>query len=306
MQKLFKAEINNWKDWANVFQSITAFEPLIKYIFKEEGLPFQPLENLTPGTNAVFKVGLYVVKVFAPKESGIDMTPDFHTELFSMNFALSKNINLPIVVANGCVKDKFDFYYIITKHINAIQFSVAEPLLNDREKFNIAKELRLITSKINIPCERFNNVDVVERALKCERYMKFPISFQNERYKYLKNYKNKNYVFVHGDLNPDNILVDKQNNLHIIDFADSLSAPYEYELVVLVCCLFCFEKPYLDGYLGNYNIDELTDKCLTGILLHYYGYNIICSNFGKVSEITSIDVLRSKIYLSIKNNKGMI
>ena len=61
---LFKERIENWQDWENVFCSVAAFTPLIEQIFRLENLPFAGVENLKPGTNAVFKVGGYVIKIF--------------------------------------------------------------------------------------------------------------------------------------------------------------------------------------------------------------------------------------------------
>ena len=52
---LFSETIQNWDDWGRVFQSIPAFTPLVREIFRREGLPFAPLQNLTPGTNGVFR-----------------------------------------------------------------------------------------------------------------------------------------------------------------------------------------------------------------------------------------------------------
>ena len=80
---LFTEEINNWQAWEDVFQSIPAFSPLVEHILKRERLPIAKIENLTPGTNAVFKAGEYVVKIFAPADSGIDQTLDLQTELFA-------------------------------------------------------------------------------------------------------------------------------------------------------------------------------------------------------------------------------
>ncbi|MDR0641084.1 MAG: hypothetical protein LBG07_01325, partial [Treponema sp.] len=73
---LFNGEINNWQDWSRVFQSINSFSPLAEFIFAKENIPFLEIKNLTPGTNAVFKVGGNVVKIYAPIESGIDQTFD--------------------------------------------------------------------------------------------------------------------------------------------------------------------------------------------------------------------------------------
>ena len=63
---LFNELIHNWSEWGMVFQSVEAFTPLAKEIFRREGLAFSGLENLTPGTNAVFRAGDYVIKIFVP------------------------------------------------------------------------------------------------------------------------------------------------------------------------------------------------------------------------------------------------
>lgn len=61
---LFNEDIGSWDDWGRVFQSIAVFEPLVGAIMKEEKLAFDRIYNLTPGTNAVFRVGGVCVKNF--------------------------------------------------------------------------------------------------------------------------------------------------------------------------------------------------------------------------------------------------
>jgi len=147
---LFKATVDGWASWAKVFQSIEAFEPLIKAILCQHGLPSAEIERCTPGTNAVFRVGDLVVK----------------------------------------------------------------------------------------------------RALECRRWEKFPPSMQAERREFLRNYELADPVYAHGDLTPDNVLLDARGRLYIIDFADAVLAPVEYELASIVCQVFSFERPFMEGYFG--------------------------------------------------------
>lgn len=63
---LFNEPIHNWNEWGAIFQSTKAFTPMAEEIFRREGLTFSELNNLTPGTNAVFHTGDHVVKIFAP------------------------------------------------------------------------------------------------------------------------------------------------------------------------------------------------------------------------------------------------
>ena len=118
---VFTAKINNWDDWGRIFQSIPTFSPLVEYILQKENLPPAEIENLTPGTNAVFRVGKYVIKIFAPAESGIDQTLDLHTELFSTRRANELGVAAPKLITDGYVDDKYRFGYMITEYINGIE-----------------------------------------------------------------------------------------------------------------------------------------------------------------------------------------
>ena len=56
----FTATIDGWTSWGRVFQSIEAFEPLIRHILSQHALPIAEIEHCTPGTNAVFKVEMCI------------------------------------------------------------------------------------------------------------------------------------------------------------------------------------------------------------------------------------------------------
>ena len=87
---LFTETVENWKDWGRVFQSIPAFTPLAQEICRREGLPWVGLSPLTPGTNGVFHCGDAVLKIFFPKESGLDPALDFHRELAVSQWAAKR------------------------------------------------------------------------------------------------------------------------------------------------------------------------------------------------------------------------
>ena len=69
---LFHEEIQHWKDWERIFFSIPVFSPLIKKIMQIEKLRAYEIEKSMPGTNAVFKAGNYVIKIYPPVDSGLN------------------------------------------------------------------------------------------------------------------------------------------------------------------------------------------------------------------------------------------
>jgi aminoglycoside phosphotransferase (APT) family kinase protein len=297
MSCLFHSDIHDWPSWGKVFQSIEAFEPLIKHIFRLHNLPFSTISKLKAGTNAVFKVGAYVIKIFAPKESGMDTDYDYKTEQFGMERAMRLNISIPKVLASGQINDKYVFKYYIMEYIDGSPFDELEKSFTDKEKYEFAGQLRVITDKLNTPCESFNNINVFEQARASKYWVAMPESFQKQRLEYLENIEPEPLVYVHGDLHADNILIDKAKKLYIIDFADALLAPHKYELAALTG-LFEFEKPYMEAYFSTYDPAELAKQFFEGILLHRYGFSIIKSTFG--TSIDSIDILYEAIYSAIK------
>lgn len=302
MNNKFRHEISNQETWSKVFHSKEAFEPLILYILETEHLPVVKLEECKPGTNAVFKAGNYIVKVFAPVESGMNTGSDYSTEIFSMERAGSLNISVPGLIAKGEIKDKYLFKYLIMEYSEGIELGDVRERFTAEDKRYIGKQLRDITERMNTPCILFNDVNIKERELNNTRWNLFPDSFVRERREYLNTLVINDLVYVHGDLNQDNILVDDNNNVTIIDFADALLAPKEYELPALICEVFGFSRPYLEGFFGEVNIHNITDLCLKGLLIHGFGLNIIRDNIGHIDEITSISNLREKIYDALVRN----
>ncbi|HML48378.1 MAG TPA: hypothetical protein PKE04_16670, partial [Clostridia bacterium] len=137
MQKLFSEEIHGWKSWGRVFQSIDAFYPLIREIFRREGLPMSGVAHLTPGTNAVFRVGDYVVKIFAPAESGMNMDSDYVTELFGMERANKLGVPSPKLRCAGTLADRYLFRYLVMDHLEGDALCDRHASLTRREKIHV-------------------------------------------------------------------------------------------------------------------------------------------------------------------------
>jgi len=302
MNNIFKTEIDGWDTWCKIYHTIEVWEPLVNFILEKENLPVSKIENLSPGTNAVFKSGDYVVKIFAPIESGLDGGRDFETEKFSLSFACSHGVTVPRLVACGEINDKYDFSYMVMDYIDGVDFNEYSENFTDDDKFAFAKRLREITDRMNKPCEDFNGIDVIFDKDRHKRWENYSENFKRERLEYLKNHDFGEKVFIHGDLCGDNFVIDKKGGIYIIDFADAVMSPVCYEHAHIAGALFNYDKSYLRGYFGDYKIDELVDICFDGILIHNFGGEFITwGKMGKkVEEIDCLADLRDKLYEVIK------
>lgn len=301
MPNLFSAQICDLESWGSLFQAIPVFEPLIRYIFEKEKLPFSVIEHCTPGSNAVFKVGHYIVKIFAPEESGIGGIEDTKTEIFAMRRANKLGIPSPKLVADGLVEDSYPFYYIVMELIDGVDFSEVSETFSNDEKILIGKQLRKITDRMNTPCDQFNNFDVIYDKSRYKRWNTYPKSFRQERLRYIRSRDFGQKVFVHGDLCADNIRITPQHELYIIDFADAVLAPIVYEQALVACELFAFDKAYMQGYFGNCSVDEITELCFNGLLLHQFGGEIIRQHIGEVHRLVTLDKLKKDLRISIRS-----
>jgi tRNA A-37 threonylcarbamoyl transferase component Bud32 len=300
-KRFFRDVINNWQDWSRVFKSIPAFLPLIEHIYAKEKLPFSRITLLTPGTNAVFEVGNTVIKLFAPVESGMDQTITHGTESFALTRMKQLGIPVPEIIAEDLVRDKYQFAYMITEYIKGVEFAATVKNMTDDEKLNIGRKLRVLTDTMNTPCAPFNDVDVIkdgDRSLRWDRYAE---RFRRERVAYIESHDFGEKVFVHGDLCGDNIMVLPNGTMCIIDFADAVLAPKDYEQALVAVELFNFDAALLRGYFGNYSAEALTELCFNGLLIHEYGGDIVDSRVGRFHEIDTLGTLKELLSRRIQN-----
>lgn len=292
----FNIEINGLESWQNIFQSIDIFFPLIQKIFCENEMKIDKISNLTPGSNAVFKVGDYVIKIFAPKESEIDNL--MQSELFAHSKAFHLGLSVPKIIKFGYIEDKYVFSYLIMEFINGKTSSEIIDNMTANDRLCLGQRLREITNKINIDCEEFNDIDIFNNVNKSKSFERFTNQFKSERLEYIKSHNYGKKVLVHGDLCKDNILL-VSNELYIIDFADSILAPVVYEQALIVCELFNFDKWLMKGYFNEYSSFELTQICLSGLLIHGYGGEIINQRISKSEDLNGLFDLQQKIKMKI-------
>lgn len=307
-QWLFEADIVGNDSWASVFQSKKDFEPLIREIFKRHHLKAEKIENLTPGTNAVFRVGDHVIKVFAPVESGFSTDKDFDTELAALRHANRVGVTAPLLVCSGCMEDKYLFRYIVMAYIQGCAFEDMSQRFNSRQKADFAEKLKSITQKLNVELpERDIPAFSLPECLGNPRWFIFPECFRQSRNAYVESHPFSSYVYTHGDLTGENMIVGDDGEVFIIDFADSRLAPYEYEWPPIVFALFGCDPVMMEAYFGACHGDGFYDRLTLSMVVHEFGATLIkqiCETSGiALDTITNMEQLKALLVKSVNSGQ---
>lgn len=275
MNPLFRESVQNWDDWGRVFQSIPAFEALVQEIYRRENLPFSPPKHLTPGTNAVFRVGNTVAKVFFPRESGLDPFPDFHNEAAVCARLTEERIPTPRLLAQGMIRDAYDFYYIITEYSPGEEAGDWLASASPAEKRAFALGLRELLTRLNRPAEGLlPSIDLLRRAVENPRLEQLPPTLREDLRQRARSLDLSQKVLVHGDLTGENLLVSKTGEITIIDCADACLAPAWYELGPIVFELFRCD-PFLLGSFAGEDRESFAEQVLDAVCIHDFGADLL-------------------------------
>ena len=298
----FEKEISGWKSWGGVFQDKEAFTPLAMAILTEAGFPSLPLENLSPGTNAVFRSGNVVIKIYVPMESGLITRPDWLNEQTVMERAARLEVPSPRLLAAGEKQDKYLFRWIIMEFCPGQEAGEALPEMSVPQRTAFARRVRELLNRLNQPA------DIIPRDLKQQ-------TMENERFDCLhpqlvsglkaraQSLDLSDSVLVHGDCTGENLLVEDGQPI-LIDFADCCLAPAWYELPATVFELFHCDRDAVDAFRGGEDRDVFLRKLLDGLCIHDFGGNILHDFFERegiaADEISSVRtleaLLRNRLY----------
>lgn len=272
---LFNESIHNWNKWGAIFQSKEAFTPLVREIFHREGLAFPGLENLTPGTNAVFRAGDYVVKIFAPRESGLEPQVDYTNESAVCGTLTRWGISTPRLIAHGKIQDAYLFYYLVTEYCPSEEAGTWLESASPSQLEDFIQQLKGLLQTLHRPAEGLiSPVDLLGRALDNSRLERLPVSLRDEMAERASKLNLTNTVLVHGDLTGENILIGADNQPIIIDCADACLAPWWYELAPLVFELFHCRGSLLRLFMDTAP-EAFVEQVLDAVCLHDFGANML-------------------------------
>lgn len=273
----FKEEINGQNSWAKVFQSTKAFQDLAQAIFKKEGITLrEEIQNLTPGTNAVFKADHYVIKIFAPEESGFGTKFDYNTELSVMEHIKGKGIAAPDLIAYGTMKDKYLFHYIIMEYIDAKEAGDSLASFHREQKIRIVKQLQTILKDLNQTADHLLiKKDLQKQAIDNPHLKGLTDTLKLDLADSVRNQEMDFCCLVHGDITGENVLITTEGRIILIDFADCTLAPAYYELGPIVFELFRGDREYVSEFMGDIKKEEFLEQLMKGLALHEYCGNLI-------------------------------
>jgi len=292
-------DITSWEDWCQTFQNIETFKELIYEIFDQHNLEIDNIENTYPGTNAVFKVGKYIVKIFVPEDVKPWEEDDYILEL--QHALRTKNISnyTPKLYANGAVKKKFLWKYLVFEFIDGKHMNEVVNQLTYEEKQVVVKQLKQFLKEFNIkPSKSYDNRYIVKRIISGRRWDFLDKYVKKELFEKIESIDILDSVIVHGDITGDNVLYNK-TGIVIIDFGDSCIAPYYYEFAPVIIDMFKLDGELIDLFFDG-EIDDLIELVIKSILIHDFGGDI-AFDLIKDYRITSLDDLLDSLHREIKN-----
>nr|MDD6335364.1 phosphotransferase [bacterium] len=297
---LFKATVDGWAGWGSVFCDAVLFAPLVEAILLREGLPVAPVENLTPGTNAVFAAGDYVVKIFAPISSGLDTRRDFEVELAVGRHAGARGIPVPRVVASGQLEDAYLFRYLVQQRVAGKSALQALPDMQACQRRNLALQVKAMLRCLNRPAPGLlPGVDIVGRAIDNPRLKGLPDVLVGQLAALARMQQATPRVLVHGDITGDNILIRPDGQAVIIDLADACLAPASYEMAALGFELFRWDRDMVEAFAGQDGVDGFIADSLRGLALHDFAGGMIRDFVARCGEslscVQSVQMLHALI-----------
>ena len=304
---LFSRKIEGFASWETVFNDLSIWKALTKAIYAKEGIPMGRMQKLTPGTNAVFRVGDTVVKIFAPVEAMVSDSDDFQVELTAHTAAALVGVSVPKILAHGCYRDSYSFSYVIMEFIEADEIRTVLPKLSYQEQMDVLRQLKQTVDLLHsVPIDNNEQrIDhVLQRAINNKRWEIYNRQVSNEVQDILlqsfMGIQNLPLHRVHGDMTGENVLVSKSGKVFLIDFADSCIAPAKYEDVAILGGALSYNPDLCKRYFAYANPSEFVMQLFPYFLLHDFGAgylrDIAFSMLNcKASDVQSLSELESAL-----------
>ena len=273
---LFKGRIQNWDDWSKVYMDVELFRPLIEYIAKKHAIEYEEIIPQGFSTNAVFKVGKYIIKLFAPPSSGANTVSDYTAESSAIARALVEGVLVPKLLYRGLIESTYPFYYMVFQYIEGFEARKILKNYTIDEKADFVKQIKTMLKAINQkPFETDFSQNIKTRYNMMQKWHRFNVIIQEQVKTMIATLDLGEQVYVHGDITGDNIIIDVYHQAYLIDFADSTIAPYYYEYPSIIFDLFNFDKTLIHLLIKNTDFNTFIEVLYKGTLLHEFGAHFV-------------------------------
>lgn len=302
MSTYFHETLAGWDDWARVFSDVEAFRPLVQAIYAKEGMGgAEEVSGLTPGTNAVFRCGNTVVKIYAPIEVGVDMQRDFEVELAMLRHVKALGIPASDLLASGEIADTYRFRYLILGYVQGKDVRTVLGSYSPEQKRTFARYMRALSRALHKPCEDLlPPVDLKARARENERLAQLPETLRADILRRLDAMQWETDVVVHGDMTDDNILMTGNGTPVLIDFADSVCGPEWYEWAALVFELLRCDREMVRTFAGDMPVKDFVARLMDAVALHDFGADILRDYARRegisLADIPTLHALGERLY----------
>ena len=282
---LFTQTLRGSEDWGKVFHEAAYWQPLIEAIYQREGLAkevaLKDIGLLTPGTNAVFRVGNTVVKIMAPEETGMQDAIFGSSEYMAHMEAESLGVPVPAMRAAGTMHDSYTFEYIVCEFVPGQELGRLLPTWSHEEQDVALTHLKAMVRSLQQGEQYTQGLEpLIERALTNARWLQFKPAVRSEVFRRVRGASAKMLMRVHGDMTGENVLyrtegaayaANAESPLCLLDFGDSCIAPPEYEYAALVFELFDMDARLTKTFFRFPNGACFLRVLLPAVLLHDFG-----------------------------------
>lgn len=272
-------QIQSNEEYSAVFYDSEIWFPAIAQLALNHRLKGDPVRGVL-GSNIVYRVGNYWIKLFAPF-----FEKEFEMELVSLELASQQSeFTVPLIYAKGV----FDGWsYMVISHVEGIRIGDVWSKISDVQRASLAKDIATVTlslQKLKAPAEiaqRYNwNQFMRERFDQAvSMQVKKGLSQKSTRKleSFISNFSVDGFlcddpVYLHADLTHDHFLINDEGTsvIGVIDFADSMIGHPEYDLIAYFCYLFHGYKDAQMSFYRSWGNRVSPERMLMWILLHRF------------------------------------
>lgn len=292
---IIQRELNDLTDWKDFLGSENIIANLVYPILKQCNISVYSVKKIDLGTNAVFDLGNYILKIYAVNKNS-NSKLDCIREVILSNLFMSSHYRVPAIIKTGYINDRYTIYYNVMEKFNDL-VPVCN-ILSDPDSLNYTaflQELHVLINCIHSLQVDPNIVSLYSKSImgelsKCDEYVQYV-----NRYLINNHFK---FGIVHGDLSETNIYFNNKGELIILDFEDWMFAPIIVEYPTV--CFELLKTPYIiNDFFTNIPKNNLIEMLIAGIILHHESARFLKLIASKTSNNTGLpEIEELRLFLS--------